>query len=233
MTHTLKGYIMVYSYSYRRQAPGFPSLVTQQHEILTFAKQKELAIDKEVVEYATKNLRLEEREEFETFLRSMVEENTVIVSSLSILSDRADELIKVINCMLTHNVNLWIASDNMLLNKETSMIEIFPLLNSLREENGEKSTQIGRPKGSKSSSKFDVYHSQIITLMSEGLSVSAVARDLDVSRSSLKDYIESRGIKELVQGAWNQMQGTIVHKEMDNIILECPFEEAQKQKESA
>jgi DNA invertase Pin-like site-specific DNA recombinase len=222
---------MVYSYSFRRQTPGFPSLVTQQHDILTFAKHKELTIDKEVVEYATKNLRIEEREEFETFLRSMVDGNTVIVASLNILSDRADELIKVINCMLTHNVNLWIVSDNILLNKDTSMIEIFPLLNELRDEDGEKSTQIGRPKGSKSSSKFDVYHSQIIALMSEGMSVSAVARDLDVSRSSLKDYIESRGIKELVKGAWNQMQGGMDNKEMDNIILVCPFEEAQKRRE--
>jgi len=222
---------MVYSYSFRRQAPGFPSLVTQQHDILAFAKQKELTIDKEVVEYATKNLRIEEREEFETFLRSMEDGNTVIVASLGILSDRADELIKVINCILMHNVNLWIVSDNMLLNKDTSMIEIFPLLNALRDEGGEKSTQIGRPKGSKSSSKFDVYHSQIITLMSEGLSVSAVARDLDVSRSSLKDYIESRGIKELVKGTWGQMQGDMQNKEMDNIILVCPFEEAQKYRE--
>lgn len=224
---------MVYSYSYRRQVPGFPSLATQQQEILAFAQKKELRIDKEVVEYATKNLRIEEREEFETFLRTMENGNTVIVSSLSILSDRADELIKVINCMLTHDVNLWIVSDNMLLNKETSMVEIFPLLNSLRDEEDEKTTQIGRPKGSKSSSKFDVYHSKIISLMSDGLSVSAVARDLDVSRSSLKDYIISRGIKELVEGAGKQMQGVIEQRDMDNIVLVCPFEEAEKQGEVA
>ena len=222
---------MIYSYSYRRQVPGFPSLVTQQQEILAFAQQKKLIIDKEVVEYATKNLRIEEREEFETFLRTMEDGNTVIVSSLSILSDRADELIKVINCMLTHDVNLWIVSDNILLNKKTSMIEIFPLLNSLREEEDEKTTQIGRPKGSKSSSKFDVYHSQIIALVSGGSSVSAIARDLDVSRSSLKDYIISRGIKELVEGVGKQMQDTRDQSAMDNIVLVCPFEETENQRQ--
>jgi len=223
---------MVYSYSYRRQAPGFPSLATQQHDILAFAQQKELNIDKEVVEYATKNLRIDEREEFESFLRSMVDGNTVIVAFLSILSDRAEELIKVINCMLTHNVNLWVVSDNILINKETRMTQVFPLLNLLREDRGEKTTQIGRPKGSKSSSKFDVYHSQIIALLREGLSVSAVARELEVSRSSLKDYIESRGIKELVQGGWKQTQDTVGERGMDNIVLVCPFEEAKvKQKE--
>lgn len=218
---------MIYSYSYRRQVPGFPTLATQQHDILAFASRKGLSIDKEVVEYATKNLRIEEREEFEAFLRSMEEGNTVIVSELSILSDRAEELIKVINCMLTHDVSLWVVSANLLLNKDTNMVDIFPLLNDLRQEADDKNKQIGRPKGSKSSSKFDVYHGEIISLMTEGLSVSAVARELEVSRSSLKDYIESRSIKELVEGAGKQMKES-ENRGMDNIVLICPFEETHK-----
>ncbi len=130
---------------------------------------------------------------------------TVIVSSLYILSDRAEELIKVINCMLSHNVNLWIVDKNMLMNKDTNMVDIFPLLNALRKEEKEKTNQIGRPKGSKSSSKFDIYQREIVSYLGEGMSVSAIARELDVSRSSLKDYIESRGIKELIEGSWIEM----------------------------
>lgn len=219
---------MVYSYSYRRQVPGFPSLAMQQHDIHAFALRKNLKIDKEVVEYATKNLLIDEREEFETFLRSMIEGNMVIVSSLSILSDRAEELIKVINCILTHNVNLWVVKNDLLLNRETNMTDIFPLLNELRVEGKEKTKHIGRPKGSKSSSKFDVYHGEIIAMLSERSSVSAIARELNVSRSSLKDYIESRGIKELVEGAGKQMHENRQEgsEGMDNIVLICPFEEA-------
>lgn len=217
-------------YSYRRQIPRFPSLATQQHDIIAFALSKNLKIDKEVVEYATKNLLIEEREEFETFLRSMVNGNTVIVASLAILSDRAEELIKVINCMLTHNVNLWIVDANMLLNRDSSLIDICPLLNELRKESSEKTKRIGRPKGSKSNSKFDVHHSEIISLLSEGTSVSAIARILEVSRSSLKDYIESRGIKELVDGTGKQVRENTMQRGMDNIILICPFDEAQKLK---
>lgn len=218
-------------YAYIRQVPGFPHLADQQRDILSFSLQEDLKIDKEVVEYATKNLLIDEREEFEEFLQSMEDGNTVIVSSLFILSDRAEELIKVINCMLSHNVTLWIVDSNMKMNKETSMVDIFPLLNKLRQEEKEKTNQIGRPKGSKSSSKFDVYRGEIISLLSEGESVSAISRELKVSRSSLKDYIESRGIKELVEGAWKQMRGTQNVRGMDNILLICPFEEAQKIKE--
>jgi len=218
-------------YAYIRQVPGFPHLADQQRDILSFSLKKDLKIDKEVVEYATKNLLVDEREEYEEFLHSMKDGNTVIVSSLFILSDRAEELIKVINCMLSHNVTLWIVDSDMKMNKETKMVDIFPLLNKLRQEEKEKTNQIGRPKGSKSSSKFDVYRGEIISLLSEGESVSAISRELKVSRSSLKDYIESRGIKELVEGAWKQMRETQSVRGMDNILLICPFEEAKKIKE--
>ncbi len=218
-------------YAYMRQVPGFPHLSAQQSDILSYALKKGLDIDKEVVEYATKNLDLDARDEFEAFLQTMQEGYTVIVSSFYILSDKVEELIKVINCMLSHSVNLWIVDADLLMNKETNMVDIFPLLNSLRKEEKEKSNQIGRPKGSKSSSKFDVHQRNIISLLSEGMSVSAIARELDVSRSSLKDYIESRGIKELVEGAWMEKAPSKDANKMDNIVLICPFEEARKVKE--
>ena len=218
-------------YGYMRQVPDFPNLTTQQSDILSFSLIKELTIDKEVVEYATKNLLLDEREEFEDFLQTMQDGYTVIISSLYILSDRVEELVKVINCMLSHNVNLWIVDKNMLMNKDTNMVDIFPLLNALRTEEKEKTKHIGRPKGSKSSSKFDIYQREIISHLSDGMSVSAIARELDVSRSSLKDYIESRGIKELTEGSWIEMDQSRSDRSMDNIVLICPFEEARKAKE--
>jgi DNA invertase Pin-like site-specific DNA recombinase len=217
-------------YGYMRQIPDFPNLTRQQSDILSFSLIKELTIDKEVVEYATKNLLLDEREEFEDFLQTMQDGYTVIISSLYILSDRVEELVKVINCMLSHNVNLWIVDKNMLMNKDTNMVDIFPLLNALRKEEKEKTNHIGRPKGSKSSSKFDIYQREIISHLSNGMSVSAIARELDVSRSSLKDYIESRGIKELTEGSWIEMDQSRGDRSMENIVLICPFEEARKAK---
>jgi len=211
-------------YAYIRQAPGLPQLASQQREILSFLLGKELEVDKEVVEYATKNLPIDERKEFEEFLQSMVDGNTVIVSSLTILSDKVEELIKVINCILSHNVNLWIVSANTLMNKETNMVDIFPLLNELRQEEKEKTNHIGRPKGSKSSSKFDVYQGQILSLLVKGASVSAIARELEVSRSSLKDYIESRKMKELAGGTWADVYTSGREIDMDNVLLICPFE---------
>lgn len=214
-------------YSYTRQIPTLSNLIEQQKDILSFAINRGLKIDKEVVEYATKNLSIEERGEFESFLQSMQMGDSVIISTLSILSDRASELIKVINCMLSRGIDVWIANSNILLNRDTNMVEIFPLLNELSELEKKKSTSIGRPKGSRSNSKFDIYKTEIITLLNDGLSVSAIARELSVSRSSLKDYIESRGLKELLSGDWiekSQANGG----GLDNVLLICPFEEDRK-----
>lgn len=211
-------------YAYMRQVPNFENLVSQKQNILSFSHHEQLEIDKEVVEYSTKNLLIEDRNEFEFFLKSLSDgEHTVIVSSLAILSTRVDELVKIIGCVLSHNVDLWVCSSNILINRQSSMVDVFPLLEKQRVERKDKSVRIGRPKGSRSGSKFDVFHSRIIDLLSEEESVSAIARELKVSRSSLKDYIESRGLKELVNSI-DMASQKMRDKNMDNIVLICPFE---------
>ena len=213
------------NYAYLRQMPDSHSMSEQQRKILSYALSKGLEIDKEVVEYSNKNNLIEDRDKFETFLQSMEEGSVVLVDSLSSLSNRAEEMIKVINCMLRRKIVLHIASAQTVMNRETSVVEIFPLLNDLREEQKSKSTQIGRPKGSRSSSKFDAYQPQVIRFLKEGMNVSAIARELGVSRSSLKDYIESRGLRELIEGSWMEI---VPQKELtgeEDTLLVCPFEE--------
>jgi len=219
------------NYAYLRQMPDNSNMSEQQRNILSFSLMQDLKIDKEVIEYASKNHPIEERKKFESFMHSLEEGSSLVVDTLSVLSDRAEELIKIINCMLSRRIDLYIAGAQTLINSKTTVVEIFPLLNDLREAQKAKSNQIGRPKGSRSSSKFDVLQPQIVALLKEGMNVSAISRELNVSRSSLKDYIESRGIKELVDGSWmevNQSQGILG---VDNRILVCPFEQEQPQKQ--
>ena len=215
------------TYAYLRQMPGHTTLSEQQRTILSFALTQGLQIDKEVIEYSTKNRPIEEREEFEEFLHSLNEhEDRILVDHLSVLSDGVEELVKVINCMLSRGITLYIAGTGTTVTKETPLVDVFPLLNDLREAQKAKTGQIGRPKGSRSSSKFDVYQAQIISLLKEGMSVSAIARELEVSRSSLKDYIESRGIKELVEGSWMEIAAPKIPG-VDNTVLICPFEQQE------
>ncbi len=218
------------TYAYLRQMPDNNNMSEQQRSILSFSLTQNIDIDKEVIEYSSKNHLIEERKKFEEFMHSLEEGNSLVIDTLSVLSDRAEELIKIINCMLSRRIDLYIASSKTLLNKDTTVVEIFPLLNDLREAQKAKSNQIGRPKGSRSSSKFDVYQPQIISLLKEGLNVSAIARELDVSRSSLKDYIESRGIRELIEGSWMEISQPQKISGVDNTLLICPFEQEKQQK---
>ncbi len=216
------------TYAYLRQIPDKNNMSQQQRNILSFSLAQNIVIDKEVIEYSSKNHLIEERKKFEEFIYSLEEGDSLIVDTLSVLSDRAEELIKVITCMLSRRIDLYIASSKTLLDKNTTVVEIFPLLNDLREAQKAKSNQIGRPKGSRSSSKFDVYQPQIISLLKEGLNVSTIARELEVSRSSLKDYIESRNIRELVEGSWMEINQPQKIPGVDNTLLICPFEQEKQ-----
>ena len=218
------------NYAYLRQMPDNKNISEQQHNILSFSLTQTLEIDREVIEYSNKNHPIEERKKFEEFMHSLEEDSNIIIDTLSILSNRAEELIKIITCMLSRRINLYIASSKIQLSKETTVVEIFPLLNDLREAQRDKSNQIGRPKGSRSVSKFDKYRSQIITLLRDGANVSAIARELEVSRSSLKDYIESRKLKEFIDGSWMELNSTKEIEGVDNTILVCPFEQHKEKR---
>ena len=218
-------------YGYIRQLHGLNSLSEQQRDILSFSLANNIEIDKEVVEYSNRPLKIEERKEFDGFLQSLSKGDSIVVPSLEVLSQRAEELIKMINCSLSKEITLYIAHPQRVINAGTQIVDVFPLLNDLREAEASKNSQIGRPKGSRSSSKFDPYKTRIIELLREGMSVSAIARDLEVSRSSLKDYIESRNIRELSEGAWLEVNTPAEPNETEDRILICPFEKDRIQKE--
>ncbi len=223
------------TYAYLRQMPDNANLSDQQRNILSFSLTQGMEIDKEVIEYSTKNHPIEERKQFEEFLHSVSDGDTLIVDTLSVLSDKAEEMIKVFNCMLSRDIELYVASMRLHITKETPIVKIFPLLNDLREAQKARSNQIGRPKGSRSSSKFDIHQAKIISFLREGMNVSAIARELGVSRSSLKDYIESRGIRELVEGSWMEISSIKQVPGVDNTVLICPFDqerEAQKEQQT-
>ncbi len=75
---------------------------------------------------------------------------------------------------------------------------VLNLLDTLRMKHANKLlNKIGRPKGNKSSSKFDEYQTQIINLLRKGLNISEIARELNIGRSSLSQYIQTREIKKI------------------------------------
>jgi len=216
-------------YSYLRQLPTKRSITQQQSIILSYSLNQGLNIDKEVLEYSNRNYSIDEREQFEHFIQGLKKGDIIITDEIWMLSEKMDEIVKVINCMLSRGITLHIASSNSIIDTDSLASEIFPLLNTIREEQQNRQNQVGRPKGSRSKSKFDKYQTKIISLLRDGMSVSAISRELAVSRSSLKDYIESRGIKDMIEGSWIEISSMEQDDLTDDKILICPFEQGKKQ----
>ncbi len=174
------------------------SISDQQRYILNYAQEMGIAIDMSELDDASINTSLEERKGFLEMIRSLKSGDAILVYELKCLSTKVDELIKIFDCAFKHHISLHICKEKILIDQETTAPFLMSVLSNMRESNKKLSSSRGRPKGSFSKSKFDAYKQEIVKMLEDGISVSRMAKELGVSRSSLKDYINSRGLKEIV-----------------------------------
>ncbi|MEZ7933476.1 MAG: recombinase family protein [Sulfurospirillum sp.] len=201
-------------------------IIVQQKQILKYAHHHDLKIDTTEIENSDPTLELEERKEFKGFLRSLSKHDHVIIFDLLTFSNNVEELVKVFECLLKRSISVHIADVNVCIHVDSKPLVLLELLVKQRELNKklDKEKAQGRPKGRMSKSKFDAYRPQIIELLENRTSISEIAKILQVSRTSLKDYVNSRGLKELVKAKINLLQST--HKQplittKSNVAKEC------------
>jgi len=177
------------------------SVEAQQKHIFRFANQNSFIIDSTEIDNSNLDESLQDRRELKGFLRSLNENDNIFIYDFSTLSIKIDELVKIFDCLFGRSIKTYVTSLNLIISKEMKASEIFSILSKLSEEKFDikKTPTQGRPKGRMSKSKFDVYRLQIINYLEENRSVNEIAKLLGVSRSSLKDYINSRGLKDLVK----------------------------------
>ncbi|MBN2832676.1 MAG: recombinase family protein [Campylobacterales bacterium] len=176
-------------------------ITAQQKQILKYTHHHEINLDSTEIENSDFNSTLEERKEFRGFLRSLNENAHLIIFDLYTLSKNTDELIKIFECLLKRSITVHIADINTYIHSQSepvSLLELF-LKHQESQENENKEKKNGRPKGRISKSKFDVHRSLIIELLEKKQPITKIAETLHVSRTSLKDYVNSRGLKELVK----------------------------------
>ncbi len=191
-------------YTLLRQFSDDLSLLHQRAVIVGYLRSRSRTTDQEMIEFGSQGKLLTERQQFDSFLHSLRAGDHVIIDEVQTLGGTTEEILTVINCMLSREVILELASIELEVDGQTPLATILPLIMHVNEhaEYEERRSQKGRPKGSKSASKFDGYLDRIIAQLKAGTNVSAIARDLNVSRSSLKDYIESRQLKKILDESW-------------------------------
>ena len=209
----LRGKIRDYSISY------------QQEFILEYAQKNAIAIEMTELDNSLPTTLLEEREVLLNLLKSLQKDDTLLVYDTSAFSKKVGELAKVFDCILKHDINVHICKQNLIINSKTSASFLMSMLSNQREQNiSKEAVSIGRPKGSFSKSKFDKYKGEIVKMLEENLSVSEIAKRLEVSRSSLKDYINSRSLKEIV-GLQNNAGNVHINLNMTEVkeSRQCPL----------
>lgn len=191
-------------YTLLRQFSDDLSLFHQRAMVMGYLRSRQLQADQEMIEFGSQGKSLTEREQFDSFLHSLKAGDRVVIDEIQTLGGTTEEILTVINCMLSRGVILDLASVELEVGDHTPLAQILPLIMHLDEPATpeERRSQKGRPKGSRSASKFDEYLDRIILQLKAGTNVSAIARDLGVSRSSLKDYIESRQLKKILDDSW-------------------------------
>ncbi len=177
------------------------NMIVQQNNIIKCARHNGISLDSTEIDGSDSSKILEDRQEFKGFLRSLNDNDNVLIYDLWVFTDDIGELTKILECLLQRSVITYICNQNIRIGKETPVLEVLTILSQFREKNLIKNKEIaqGRPKGRMSKSKFDGQRTEIIKLLEDGNAVSKISRELGVSRTSLKDYINSRGLKDLVE----------------------------------
>ena len=174
------------------------STSAQQEFIINYAKSNGIAIEMTEIDNDLSSKTLENRKTPLNLLASLKLDDTILIYDLWVFSQKVGELAKVFDCILRHGIHVHVCKQEMIINDKIPSGVLINLLSQQREKNLiDQNSSMGRPKGSFSKSKFDKYKTQIVTMIQEELSVSEIAKRLEISRSSLKDYINSRSLKEI------------------------------------
>jgi DNA invertase Pin-like site-specific DNA recombinase len=207
--------------AYIRPDKNFDAVHEQLQYINSYAMANNLSIDDEFIDYTSQNKRLSEREDVTHYFQSKPN-STLLIYDVWVLSTDMEDVVQMFSCLLRNEFSVHFIKQSVTITQESSVMLVLGLIDQLRQTLQNKLKRvIGRPKGSKSSSKFDVHISKIISYIREKKSVSEMARLLGVSRSSLKDYIESRELKQVAFGSLVPKASTDAEEQVINTII-CP-----------
>lgn len=187
--------------AYIRPDKHFDAVHEQLQHINSYAISNNLVIDEEFIDYISQNKRLDERKNVTSVFQSR-QKATLLLYDVWVLSTNMEDLVQMFSCLMKNDFQVHFIKQSVIINRQSSVMLVLGLMDQLRQTmQSESKKLIGRPRGSKSNSKFDKYISEILTFIREKKSVSEMARILEVSRSSLKDYIESRELKQVAFGS--------------------------------
>lgn len=187
--------------AYIRPDKYFDAAYDQLQLINSYAMSKNIIIDDEFIDQTSQNKRLSNRSHVTNYFQNH-QGSTLLVYDVWVLSTNMEDLIQMFSCLFKNRFSIHFIQQSVIVSNQSSVMLVLGLIDQLRQRmQNESKKVIGRPKGSRSNSKFDKYMNEIIIYIKEKKSVSEMSRLLGESRSSLKDYIDSRELKQVAFGS--------------------------------
>lgn len=197
-------------YAYIRVSSDKQSVENQRFEILKYADSKKLVIDEWVEETVSSRKKLEDRL-ISSLLAQLQEGDLLLVSELSRLGRNLMEVMGILNtCMsqevkvhtikeqyeLGNNINSKVLAFAFSLSAEIERQLISQRTKEALARKKSEGKKLGRPKGSLSKEvKLTGKEEQIKELLEKKIGYSGIGRLLGVNRLTVKNFVESRGLK--------------------------------------
>lgn len=203
------------TYGYIRVSTDKQDLENQKHEILNYTNNQKLGNVEFIEETISTRVALEKRKIWE-LMKLLHEGDTLIVSELSRLGRSTMEVMTIFKHLAEKDISTHIIKGNFIIgdkqNKIQSTVLIFAfslaaeiereLISSRTKEalalKKSQGVVLGRPKGSIAKSKLDGKEKEIEIFLEKKIPVASIAKILNVSRTTMNQFIKSRKIKGLI-----------------------------------
>ena len=196
-------------YGYIRVSTDKQTVENQRFEIMNFANGTNIKIDKWIEETISGNMAVEKRK-LGALLKKLNKGDILISSEISRLGRNLMMIMSILNICMQKGIHVWTIKDNYRLGNDinskvlafafglSAEIERNLISQRTKEALARKKNEgavLGRPKGSKSArTKLSGKEERIKEMLQEGISKSAIARRMKVSRITLLTFIKKNGL---------------------------------------
>jgi DNA invertase Pin-like site-specific DNA recombinase len=196
--------------AYLRVSTSTQEINNQRLAILDYAHQHELRID-EFLEIRVSSRRSTKERGIDELLARLQAGDILLVSELSRLGRSLGQIIQIVDQLIKNQIRFRAIKENIWLDGQQDMqskvmVTLFGLfaeierdLISERTREGliaakAKGKMLGRPKGAFGQSKLDGKEAEIRGLLGKKVSKTSIAKILEVSRTTLQHFINSRNL---------------------------------------
>lgn len=181
----------------------------QREEISKFVEQKNLSVDKWIMEVTGEKAK-QPGAKLEQVLQRVKKGDTLIVTDISRLSRTLYELMEVLTVCLEKGVSVYCIEDRYLFDDTMdvgTMTKAFKLVEeidhalvSTRTKDAlaqmkSSGKRLGRPKGSDSKQSFlDAHKEEVINMLERGQSVAAICEHFNVSKNTYYKFKRNYGL---------------------------------------